>query len=155
VGEAPFAGCLCGELDDLTKGTAQCLLVAFVAAAGTTPCAVRAFDPTWRAPAKDAKRKNPIRADAESIATGAALYKRQCAACHGATGAGDGPAVAELSRKPESLKDPELAKESDGEIFWKLTVGKKPMPSFVQWLSEDDRWHVINYVRTLARDGGK
>src|SRR5512140_206639 len=113
------------------------------------PGDARAYDPTWRAPQKAAKRKNPIRADAESLAAGADLYKRQCASCHGTTGAGDGPACVDLKRKPESLRDLELAKESDGEIFWKLTEGKKPMPSFVQWLSEDDRWHVINYIRTF------
>ena len=80
---------------------------------------------------------------------------KQCASCHGTTGEGDGPAANDLERKPDSLKHPEAAKESDGELFWKLTEGKKPMPSFAKLLSEEDRWHVINYTRTFAEKGGE
>jgi len=41
--------------------------------------------------------------------------------------------------------------ESDGEFFWKITKGKKPMPSYEARLTPNDRWNVINYVRSLAK----
>jgi mono/diheme cytochrome c family protein len=40
--------------------------------------------------------------------------------------------------------------QTDGAIFWKLTEGKSPMPSWGESYSEEQRWQVINYVRTLA-----
>ena len=35
-------------------------------------------------------------------------------------------------------------------MFWKITEGKKPMPSFEKLTTEDERWHVVNYVRTFG-----
>ena len=36
-----------------------------------------------------AKQKNPVAADAASVAAGKQLYEKNCANCHGKTGAGD------------------------------------------------------------------
>ena len=40
-------------------------------------------------------------------------------------------------------------KDKDGEIFYKITVGKKPMPSMKTKLSEEERWQIVHYVRSL------
>ena len=56
--------------------------------------------------------------------------------CHGKTGDADGPAVIELNIHPAKLSDPKLATESDGALFWKITTGKKPMPTYGERLSE-------------------
>ncbi len=104
----------------------------------------------WTAPSRAARKKNPIASDAASVAAGTALYLKECFSCHGPAGKGDGTAAATLERKPGNLSDPKLWLQSDGALFWKLTEGNKPMPSFAQTFSEDQRWQVINYVRTLA-----
>ena len=44
------------------------------------------------------------------LAHGAALYKAQCASCHGATGGGDGALAATLDPKPIAFSDPERAR---------------------------------------------
>ena len=44
-----------------------------------------------------AKLKNAVPATAASIASGFALYQKQCAGCHGDTGKGDGSMGAELT----------------------------------------------------------
>ena len=103
----------------------------------------------WKAPARAAKRKNPIPADAQSIAAGKVVFAGQCLSCHGPAGKGDGPAAKDLNPKPRNLSDPVIQSQSDGSIFWKITEGKKPMPTFEKLISENDRWNVINYVRTL------
>jgi hypothetical protein len=42
---------------------------------------------------------------------------------------------------------------SDGEIFWKVTLGIEGiMPGREKALTEEERWHVVNYVRTLAKE---
>jgi hypothetical protein len=63
----------------------------------------------------------------------------------------DGPAVIELNIHPAKLSDPNLATESDGALFWKITTGKKPMPTFGKRFSETDRWNLVNYIRTLPK----
>jgi mono/diheme cytochrome c family protein len=35
-------------------------------------------------------------------------------------------------------------------LFWKLTEGRKPMPSFAENYSDEDRWNVINYLRKIT-----
>src|SRR5690349_8832689 len=104
----------------------------------------------WPVPARAARKKNPIPADDKSIAAGKTVYTAQCLSCHGNAGKGDGPASKDLNPKPHDLGAPNVRAQTDGALFWKLTEGKKPMPSFDKLISEDERWHVINYVRTFA-----
>jgi mono/diheme cytochrome c family protein len=104
----------------------------------------------WKAPARAASMKNPVPATAQSLSQGKAVYAKECTSCHGDGGKGNGPEAANLSRKPPDLCAPEVRNESDGELFWKISEGKKPMPRFAHSLNEDQRWHVVNYLRSLA-----
>jgi mono/diheme cytochrome c family protein len=40
--------------------------------------------------------------------------------------------------------------QSDGAIFWKMSEGNTPMPAFQETFTEEQRWQVVHYVRTLA-----
>jgi mono/diheme cytochrome c family protein len=105
----------------------------------------------WIAPAAEARKKNPVAVSESSLAAGQKVYLKRCVACHGKTGNGDGPDAADLGIHPAKLSDPVIQQETDGELFWKITVGKKPMPNYGTRLSPTDRWNVINYLRSLAR----
>lgn len=105
----------------------------------------------WVAPARAAKKANPIAADAQSMARGKQLFTKNCLSCHGETGRGDGPAAKDLERHPGNLSDPKMFEQSDGALFWKITEGNKPMLSFEKTLTPEERWDVVNYVRTLAK----
>ena len=105
----------------------------------------------WTAPAAEARKKNPVSLSESSLAAGQKIYVKRCVACHGKTGNGDGPDAADLGIHPAKLSDPLIREETDGELFWKITVGKKPMPNYGSRLSPTDRWNVINYLRSLAR----
>src|SRR5438309_8200538 len=88
----------------------------------------------WEAPARAARKPNPVPADAKSLAQGKQLYVAACLPCHGPGGKGDGPAAATLERngvrvRPGDLSDPKCWEETDGALFWKLTEGKTPMPA--------------------------
>jgi mono/diheme cytochrome c family protein len=104
----------------------------------------------WKVPGFAARKQNPVPADANSIAAGKKIYLANCMACHGTAGKGDGPAAVACNPKPKDLSDPKISAQSDGELFYKLTKGKPPMPSFEKTLSDIDRWNAINYVRVLA-----
>jgi len=105
----------------------------------------------WTAPAAEARKKNPVAVSESSVAAGQKIYLKRCVGCHGKTGNGDGADAADLGIHPAKLSDPLIRKESDGELFWKITIGKKPMPNYGSRLSPTDRWNVINYLRSLAK----
>ena len=103
--------------------------------------------------AEAAKIQNPVTADATSIAAGKQLYEKNCASCHGKTGAGDGAMGAELNPKPSNLSDGEWKHGStDGEIYTVIKDGVKGtgMKAFNSKLATKDIWNVVNYVRSLS-----
>ena len=104
----------------------------------------------WVAPARAAARKNPVAANETSIALGKNVYERHCLSCHGPKGKGDGPAAAHLEKPTGSLADPKLWEQSDGALLWKITEGHTPMPTFKLVTSDEERWPLVNYVRTFA-----
>lgn len=112
---------------------------------------------TWELPEDADKTKNPTTASAESIAKGKELYldrsKGNCVFCHGETGTGNEENLARLRRKPADLTNKErMTAMTDGEVFWKLSKGIQGiMPAGERRMTEEERWHVVNYVRTLAK----
>lgn len=114
---------------------------------------------TWTAPGRAARKENPVASDAKSVAQGKELFIVGCLPCHGTGGKGDGPAAATLQRdgvaiRPGDLSNPKLSEQSDGALFWKVSEGRTPMPAFQEAFSEEQRWQIINYVRTLAAQQG-
>jgi putative copper resistance protein D len=87
-----------------------------------------------------------------SIANGLRLYQEHCAVCHGIAGYGDGPAAAALTPRPADLTAKHTADHTAGDLFWWLSYGIKgrAMPGFHDRLSAEERWDLINFLRTLA-----
>lgn len=88
-----------------------------------------------------------------SVSNGKILYRKNCIDCHGYSGHGDGILVSnDLKILPANLTEPHTAFHTAGDIYWWLTNGMPPsiMPSFKDKLSEDDRWDIINFLRTLS-----
>ena len=113
---------------------------------------------TWELPDDADKTKNPTAATPESIAKGKELYlernKGNCIFCHGETGSGNEENLPRLRRKPADLSNKErLTAMTDGELFWKISKGITGiMPDGERRMSEEERWHVVNYIRTLATE---
>lgn len=105
----------------------------------------------WTAPVRASKKANPVATSDEALAAGAKIYQRDCASCHGAGGKGDGQAAKALDRPASDFTSAAFVAESDGALFWKITEGRAPMPSYDKTLSETDRWSVVTYIRTLAK----
>jgi mono/diheme cytochrome c family protein len=100
-----------------------------------------------------AKLKNPVPANAASVAAGKQIYEKQCAGCHGDTGKGDGAMGEELNPKPANLVDAEWKHgSSDGEIFTVIrdgvrTTGMKP---YGRKITAHQIWDVVNYLRSIG-----
>ena len=110
--------------------------------------------PVWKAPARAARATNPVRPDARSLAEGKQIYANECLVCHGASGKGDGSKAGELRTNPGDLSDPRMSQQTDGELFWKITRGRTPMPAYRGRFSEKQRWAMVNYLRTLVDRAG-
>ncbi len=111
------------------------------------------------APVEFAQLSNPLAGDHAAIEAGEETYNALCATCHGIDGYGDGAASETLDPKPANLADGMMMKElSDGYLYWRVSKGglmepfNSAMPSWEVGLTEDQRWQVISYVRTLAGD---
>ena len=74
-----------------------------------------------------------------------------CVLCHGLQGKGNGEAGLTLDQKPANFLGFDVFNQTDGAIFWKITVGKSPMASYEELLSEDQRWKIVNYIRSLEK----
>lgn len=96
---------------------------------------------------------NPVPADTRSIAAGQALYESNCLECHGPSGKGDGSLSPTLMVPPADLSALAVpGNYSDGQFFERISSGfpAAGMPAFKATLSEEERWHLVNYIRTLA-----
>ena len=123
------------------------LLLFFSVAIGLTVYAVI----QWNAKAKARNLKNPVPATAESLAEGNQIYQQHCQSCHGANGDGKGEKAPELSTAPGDFTDAKkMSGLKDGELFWEITEGRHPMPEFADKLSVQERWEVVDYIRTFA-----
>ncbi len=105
----------------------------------------------WRATATAKRLKNPVPPTAEAIAAGKQAYGEHCRSCHGEKGDGKGEKAAELSVAPGDFTDlPAMRRRADGELFWQITRGRLPTPSFEDNLSDQERWQLVDYIRTFA-----
>ncbi|HXC38161.1 MAG TPA: cytochrome c/FTR1 family iron permease [Burkholderiales bacterium] len=89
---------------------------------------------------------------APDMARGAALYAEHCAACHGATGLGDGPAGKGLDPVPANFHNAErMDKRSVYGLYNTITLGV-PNTAMAAWnqLGEDERWALAFYVSSLG-----
>ena len=100
-----------------------------------------------------AKLKNPVAANPASITSGQQLYQKYCRVCHGPTGRADSPS-APKDIKPSNLADATWDRGStDGEIYTVIQEGAGPdykMKGLKGKIADQDAWHVVNYVRSLA-----
>jgi mono/diheme cytochrome c family protein len=109
----------------------------------------------WTTRAAARKLKNPVAPSSEVIAAGMQTYQQHCQKCHGEKGDGKGEKAAELSVAPGDFTDVGKMRDlTDGELFWEITKGRRPMPAFEDKLSDQERWQVVDFIRTFAAPAG-
>ena len=86
---------------------------------------------------------------------GAELFQRQCVACHGAKGAGDGPAAPVLTPRPTDLTDAKhMGEVTDEDVAKIIADGKGSMPAFSKLLKSAQLDALVRYVRSLSAGEG-
>jgi high-affinity iron transporter len=90
-----------------------------------------------------------------NIATGRALYQKECAICHGPTGGGDGPGGRALRPPPPAIGDRIAMHDVTPKVmFAKVSVGVAgtAMTAYEDKISVTDRWNIIAYLVSLRSD---
>ncbi len=93
---------------------------------------------------------------APDLARGARLYQQTCAACHGASGHGDGPAGRQLDPTPIDFTSQARADQRSAlSLYGVISQGLAgtAMASYSKTLSTQDRWSLAYYVGSLAYPG--
>jgi mono/diheme cytochrome c family protein len=105
----------------------------------------------WIIPAMEKTRKNPLTASAAALNAARPVFDQKCSDCHGDGGKGDGSDAMMYDPPPANLTDAaHINKLTDGEIYYQITEGRKPMPSFKTKLTEEQRWQLVLLVRAFA-----
>ena len=108
----------------------------------------------WKIPEEAKLRRNPLESTPQALAAARVIYLDKCVQCHGETGKGDGPDAAMYYPSPASLIDAKhISGVTDGELFYEISQGRKPMPSFKKRLTEEQRWQLVLFVRSLSASG--
>ena len=98
--------------------------------------------------------KNPIKDKAASASRGEILFVNNCAKCHGLSGNGYGTVAHGFTTWPRQLWTwNNTGPETDGYLFWFITNGRSDMPPWGLILSENNRWDLINYIKTIKNPG--
>jgi mono/diheme cytochrome c family protein len=107
-------------------------------------------------PASEKERKNPVPATPENLAAAKQRYSEFCTNCHGDTGKGDGSEALRYDPKPADFTDtPHMSTVTDGALFYQISQGRKPMPSFKRRMTEDQRWQLVLLIRSFAPPAAK
>jgi cytochrome c oxidase subunit 2 len=95
----------------------------------------------------------------ERLATGEALYAKNCAACHGETGGGDGPGGRYLEERPTDFTNARTMAGGSSEIYYaKIRRGGMGtgMPYWGTIFTEEETWSIVDYLWTLLfREDGQ
>lgn len=89
----------------------------------------------WRIPTSEA-----------DLALGREIYQSDCTTCHGEDGSGELLGSADFTdlRQMDGL--------APRDLYLTVTQGRGSMPAWQSQLSQDERWAVIDYLRTFSYD---
>ncbi len=136
------------EPSNPTKGSSR------VPPEGTVPVGYTPYKYAGNPGEAAAQLRNPYAGNTtvEVLELGRKKFETFCAVCHGYTGAGDGPVSSKMAVKPPPLISDKIIALADGGIFHIITDGQGVMASHAQQLvNENDRWAIVNYVRSLQK----
>jgi len=101
----------------------------------------------WPVPADQKSKVNPQEYNLANVNKGKDLYLKNCKSCHGDPGKHN---VLPLVPPPVDITSEKMQKNTEGELFYKITNGRGAMPQFKATISDDDRWRIVNYISNFS-----
>ncbi len=99
----------------------------------------------------DGQLSNPIPYSEESVAQGRYHYVNNCAACHGIDGEGTVPVAEKLAANGMAVPNLTfvMSYRSEGFIYGTIRNGGILMPAYGAQTTPEERWHIVNFIRSL------
>ena len=94
---------------------------------------------------------NPVAFNEESVQRGREAYGYYCIQCHGPSADGLSTVGQSFAPLPANLKDANVQDQSDGSLFYRISLGFNRHPPLWYTVAEENRWAIVNYIRSLAR----
>ena len=104
------------------------------------------FSQEWEVPADQISLKNPSAFNNANVKAGRDLYTINCKSCHGDPGKNN---ALPLVPPPPDITSEKMLRNSEGALFFKITSGRVAMPSFAGTLTEEQRWKIINFMKSF------
>jgi mono/diheme cytochrome c family protein len=104
------------------------------------------FAQDWIVPDDQKNLANPLPYNLDNVKKGKELFLKNCKSCHGDPGKNN---VLPLVPPPVDITSEKMQKNTEGEIFYKISNGKGAMPQFKATISDDDRWRIVNYIQNF------
>lgn len=96
--------------------------------------------------------KNPLAPiNAKEMAEAGRLFNINCGVCHGAKGEANGPLAAKVGGVKSIIGS--SPGYSDGRIYFVIAYGQGNMGSYASQLTREQRWRIVQYIRTLEAGG--
>ncbi len=102
----------------------------------------------WEVPSDKKTVKNSVLTSKNVVEKGKSLYEKNCQSCHGIPLKNNGIS---LFPPPPDVGSQKVLSQSDGELFYKISVGRGSMPSFQNVISDEGRWSIIHFFRQLSQ----
>jgi mono/diheme cytochrome c family protein len=107
----------------------------------------------WPVPEDFNSLVNQVEFNNLNVGAGKDIYDRNCKSCHGDPGNYN---ALPLVPPPPDAASEVMQSNNDGQLFYKITMGRGAMPQFETTLRPDDIWKVITYIRKFdPRNEGK
>ncbi len=103
----------------------------------------------WVVPENRRTRLSPFEFSDESRKEGETSYNTNCMSCHGNPGRNN---VINLVPPPPDMATAQAQKNSDGELYFKISEGRGQMPSFRNVLQSKEMWNIISYIRSFNKE---
>jgi cbb3-type cytochrome oxidase cytochrome c subunit/cytochrome c553 len=94
---------------------------------------------------------NPVELSIDILDEGKQIFIRECMVCHGDAGRGSGPYRSEIQPGPPDFGDGSYGDYTDADYFWRISEGVpwSAMPAWKIHYSEENRWKLVHYIRTM------
>lgn len=103
----------------------------------------------WQAPPEAKTLASTVKNDPDAAKKGQYYYNQRCVDCHGRHGFGNGFMSGTFKPKPTNLASRVVQANTDGELFWKITNGRSPMPANRVRFTDEQRWYIVAFLRTF------
>lgn len=105
------------------------------------------FAQEWIVPEDQKNIVNPQEYNLVNVKKGKELYIKNCKSCHGDPGKNN---VLPLVPPPVDITSEKMQKNTESELYYKITNGRVAMPQFKATISDDDRWRIVNYITNFS-----